>query len=586
MQQASADLARLIPIWMYSWPAAPGINPKAWEKWRITPTLRPLKQDVVGNLSDILWVVMGTIAIVMVIACANVANLLLVRAEARQQELTIRTALGAARGQIVRALLLESVLLGLLGGAIGMGFAYAGLHLLLSQGPANLPRLHEISMDARTLAFTLILSVVSGLLLGLLPALKYGGPPILAGLRAAGRTVSVSWERHHARNVLVVTQIAMSLVLLVSAGLMIRTFKAMRTIEPGFTHPEQLQTLRIFLPPSLAREPQQVTRRENDIVEKLAAIPGVASVGFGSEVPMEGLGQTVQVICPEGRVYPSGETPPLRVFKVVSPEFFQTLGTRLAAGREPTWTDVYGRRPVALISENLAREVWGAPSAALGKRFVEVPGTPWQEVIGVVQDIYENGVQEKAPEIVYLPAAMPTATFVIRTVRAGTKGFLDQVRQAVWSVDASLPLASVQTMQEIYDQSMARTSFTLVMLAIAGAMALLLGIVGIYGVISYAVSQRKREIGTRLALGAEPRAMRRMVVRQGLILAGIGAVLGLAAAGGLMQFLKSLLYGISTLDPLTYAAVPLVLFLAAGIASYVPARSAATVDPVQALREE
>jgi len=594
--EANADLARLVPIWMNSWSNGPGTNPRFYETWRIAPALRPLKQDVVGNIGSVLWVVMGTIGIVMLIVCANVANLLLVRAEARQQEFAIRAALGAGWARIVRELLLESVLLGLIGGVLGVALAYEGLRLLVAMGPANLPRLNEISLDARALAFTVVLSLLSGLLFGLIPALKYAGPRISVALRSAGRTASVSRERHRARNVLVVAQVAMALVLLVSAGLMIRTFQALRTVEPGFTHAEHLQTMRISIPASLVAEPQRVTRMQNNIADKLAAIPGVTSVGFASAMPMEGIEPNWDSIVAEGQGDAAGQNAPLRLFKNVSPTFFQTAGTKMIAGRELTWTEIYGLRPVAMVSENLARELWGTPSAAAGKRFREF--RRWWEVIGVVQDVHENGVHDKAPAIVYWPTMMDdlygprtmdvvrTVTFVVRSDRTGTEGFLNEVRQAVWSVNSSLPLASVRSMQEIYGQSLARTSFTLVMLGIAGAMALVLGIIGIYGVISYAVSQRKREIGIRLALGAQQSELKKMFVLSGLALAGIGAAIGLAASVGLMRLMKSLLFGISPLDPLTYAAVPVVLVVAAVLASYLPARRAAAVDPVEALRAE
>ncbi len=596
--QANADLARLLPVWMTTWSNGPGTNGKIYETWRITPALRALKQEVVGNVSDVLWVVMGTIGLVMLIACANVTNLMLVRAEARQQELAIRAAIGAGWGRIVRGLLIESVMLGLGGGALGMGLAVAGLRLLAAIGPANLPRLSEISLDATALGFTLGLSLLSGLLFGLIPALKYSAPRISATLGSAGRSASVSRQRHRTRNILAVVQVALALVLLVSAGLMIRTFQALRTIEPGFTDPAHLQTLRISIPNSLLKEPERVTRTQNDIEDKLAAIPGVTSVGFASAMPMEGFGSMWDSIFVEDKTYPATEIPPLRYYKYVSPQFFHTAGTRIVAGRDLTWTEVYNLRPVVMVSDNLAREIWGSPAAAVGKRIREFPGLPWREVIGVVEDVRENGVQEKSPEIVYWPSlgtnifgpsplnAIRTVTFVIRSDRAGTESFLSQVRQAVWSVSSSLPVASVRTMQEIYGESLARTSFTLVMLAIAGAMALVLGIVGIYGVIAYAVSQRRREIGIRLALGAEPNELRKMFVLQGLALAGVGVALGLVAAVGLMQLMKSLLFGISPFDPLTYAAVPLVLVAAAMLASYLPARRASAVDPVEALRAE
>jgi predicted permease len=584
---------------MDSWSNGPGSNPHIYETWKITPAIRPLKQEVVGNVESVLWVVMGTIGLVMLIACANVTNLLLVRTEARQQELAVRAALGAGWGRIVRGLLTESLMLGLMGGALGAVVAAAGLRLLTAIGPANLPRLNEISMDSRALGFTLLLSVLSGLLFGLIPALKYSGPRISVALRSAGRNASVSRERHRARNVLLIAQVAMALVLLVSAGLMIRTFQALRTVEPGFTHPGQLQTLRISIPESLIADPKRVIRTQNDVLDKLAAIPGVSSVAFGSAMPMEGIDPNWDEILVKGKSYPDNEIPPLRMYQYVSPGFFQAAGTRIMAGRDLTWTEVHGLRPVVLLSENLARELWGSPSAAIGKHVRESPGMPWSEVVGVVQDVFENGVHEKAPEIVYWPpiglgffgpgptvSAIRSVTFVVRSDRTGTEGFLSQIRQAVWSVNASLPVASVRTMRDIYDQSLARTSFTLVMLGIAGAMALVLGVVGIYGVISYAVSQRRREIGIRLALGAQPGELKKMFVRHGLKLVGIGLALGLVASLALMRLMKSLLFGISPLDPLTYATVPIVLAAAAMLASYLPARRAAAVDPVETLKAE
>ncbi|HEY1340874.1 MAG TPA: ABC transporter permease [Bryobacteraceae bacterium] len=596
--QADADLARLLPVWMDSWSNGPKSDGHWYENWRIRPALRPLKQQVVGNVGDVLWVVMGTMALVLFIACANVTNLLLVRAEARQHELALRVALGAGIARIVRSLLAESVMLGLMGGALGVAVAYAGLRLLVAIGPANLPRLNEISLDLRVLSFTLVLSALSGLFLGLVPAFRYAGSRISAALRSAGRTASVSRERHRARNLLAVAQVAIALVLLVSAGLMIRTAQALRTVDPGFTSAEHLQTIRIAIPPSLIPEPQRVTRTQNDLADKLSAIPGVTSVGFASEAPMEAQASDWDNVFPEGKEY-AGNVAPLRRFDNVSPGFLHTIGARLIAGREFTWTDLYGLRPMVMLSENLAREFWGSPSAAIGKRIRQYPDSPWQEVIGVVQDVRQNGIQEKAPDIVYWPVLMrnyfaPSAglavrravTFVIRSDRAGTEGFLHQVRQAVWSVNASLPLAAVRTMREIYDESLATTSFTLVMLGIAGAMAMMLGLIGIYGVISYTVSQRKREIGIRVALGAEPGALRWLFVRYGLALAGAGAAAGLAAAAGLTRLMKSVLFGISPVDPLTYAAVPLVLIAAAVLASYLPARRAASVDPVETLRAE
>jgi putative ABC transport system permease protein len=596
--EANADITRMLPIWMDSWSNGRGSNPHIYETWKITPMIRPLKQEVIGNVSEVLWVVMGTIGLVMLIACANVTNLLLVRVESRQQELAVRAALGAGRQRIISGLLVESVMLGLFGGIVGLGLAYAGVRFLAAIGPANLPRLSEISIDARTLGFAFLISVLSGLLFGLVPALKYAGPRASLELRSAGRTISLSREQHRARNLLVVGQVAMALVLLVSAGLMIRTFEALRAVDPGFTDARHLQVVRISIPGSLIAEAERVTRTQSQILDKLSAIPGVKSAGFGGEMPMEGFDSGWDTIFIEGKIYPKGVLPPLHFYKHVSPGFFAAAGTRLIAGRELTWDEVYGLRSVVMVSENLAREAWGTPANAIGKRLTEDPGLPWREVIGVIQDVREKGVQEKATEIVYWPPmvenlygrgpAQPIrdVTFVFRSDRAGTQSFLNEVRQAVWSVNSNLPLASVRTMQEVYGKSVARTSFTLVMLGIASAMALALGLIGIYGVISYTVSQRKREIGIRLALGAQSGEVVSMVLRQGAKLALLGVCIGVVAAFALARLMTSLLFGVTAHDPLTFAAVAALLILVALFACYIPARRAMKVDPIVALRYE
>jgi predicted permease len=597
ISQADADVSRLLNVWMDSWTNGPGTDSHWYENWKITPAFQSLKEQVVGSVGNVLWVVMATIGLVMLIACTNVANLLLVRADGRQQELAVRAALGAGRWRIARELLLESVTLGLLGGAVGVGAAYAGLRLLIAIGPENLPRLSEISLDGQSLAFTLILSVLCGLLFGSIPVLRYAPSRQAVPLIGAMRTASVSRERQRGRNLLVVAQVAMALVLLVSAVLMIRTFNAMRNVDPGFSDPKSLQVVRISIPETLVRDPQTVVRTQNSIQDKLAAIPGVSSAGFAVSVPMSGAEPNWDGISLEGKNY-EGEEPPLRLFNYVSPGYFHTAGTRFVAGHDFAWSDVYSLRPVGILSESLARELWGSPSAAIGKRFREFPSMPWHEVVGVVQDVRENGVNQSSPATVYWPSMMHdlygpgpldarrTGYFALRSSRAGTQTFINEMQQAVWSVNSNLPVASISTMQDIYSESMARTSFTLVMLAIAGTMALVLGIIGIYGVISYTVSQRTREIGIRLALGAQKSELKWMFVRSALVLTAIGVAIGVGSAAGLMQLMKSLLFGISPLDPFTYLAVLLVLVVSAVLASYLPARRAAAVDPVEALRAE
>jgi len=590
-EAASADIARMLPVWMSSWPAPRGVDPRNWERWKITPALRPLRQDVVGRIEQGLWVVMGTIGIVLLIACANVANLLLVRAEARQRELAVRAALGAGWGRIVRELLVESLALALLGGLLGTVIAAALLMAVVTIGPASLPRLNEIGMDGQTAIFALGISLIAGLLLGLIPAWKYAGPKISLALRAGGRSATDSRQTHRAQNVLVVAQVALALVLLISSGLMIRTFQALNRVQPGFSRPETIQTLRIAIPAALIPDPERVIRTQQQIQEKLAALPGVSSVGFANTIPTDGLPPAWDTLEVEGQPTPPGQFPPMRRFKGISPGFLDAMGTRLIAGRDYDWVDMLERRPVILISENMAREYWGDPRVALGKRVGYFRN--FREVIGVVQDVYDNGVQEAAPTTVYWPTfgsnamgATRNTAFTLRSTRTGTEEFLRQVEQAVWSVNPNLSVAAVQSMAELQARSMARTSFTLVMLAIAGAMALALGIIGIYGVISYAVSQRTREIGIRLALGAQQAALRRTFVRYGMTLAGAGVIVGVVAAFALTRLMRSLLFNVSPLDPWTYAAVPVVLIVAAVLASYLPARRASAVDPIRALKAE
>lgn len=597
ISQANADLASLLNVWMDSWSNGPGSDPHWYLRWKITPALQPLKATVVGSIQTVLWVVMGTIGIVMLIACTNVANLLVVRADARRQELAVCSALGAGLWRIARELLLESVTLGLLGGAVGVAVAYAGLRLLTAIGPADLPRLSEISLDGWSVAFTLILSVLSGLLFGAIPVLRYVPSRQRLTLLGSMRTASVSHDRQRGRNLLVMAQVAMALVLLISAVLMIRTFLAMRDVDPGFSDPASLQVMRLSIPETLVRDSTTVVRTQNNILDKLATLPGVSSAGFAASVPMSGAEPSWDEILIEGKNY-EGDNPPMRLYNYVSPGYFRTAGTRLVAGRDFTWSEIYGVRPIGIVSEGLARELWGSPRAALGKRFREFPGTPWHEVVGVVQDVRENGVDQVSPATVYWPSligdpaapeklgAWRSVYFAVRSKRAGTQGFINEMQQAVWSVNSNLPVADISTMQDVYSESMARTSFTLVMLAIAGTMALALGILGIYGVISYAVSQRTREIGIRMALGAKKGGLVWMFVRSALMLTGVGTVIGLGAAAALMRLMGTLLFGISPLDPVTFLAVPVALVAAAALASYLPARRTTAIDPVEALRAE
>ena len=596
LQRANADVARMLPIVMSSFPAPPGFSIKLFEDARIAPNVRPLKQDVVGDVGSVLWVLMGSIGMVLLIACANVANLLLVRMEGRRQELALRSALGASWSRIAGELLLESVILGLFGSVLGLGLAYGALRVLVALAPAGLPRISEVGINGPVLLFTLAVSLLASLLFGCVPILKYAGARLTTGIREGGRGLSQSKEQHRARNTLVVVQVALALVLLICSGLMIRTFRALTKVNPGFTNPAELQTFRISIPGTHVKEAEPVIRMEEAILHKLEAIPGVSTVSIGTKLPMDGDGWHDPILL-EGRTYAEGEFPPLRLFKFISPGFLKTLGTPLVAGREITWADTYNKVPVAMISESLAREYWGEPAKSLGKRIQVSTKDDWREIVGVAGDVHDDGVNKKPPTCVYWPllqahfesddiSVRREVAFIIRSPRVGSEAFLKDVREAVWSADANLPLASVHTFDYFYKRSMARTSFTLIMLGVAGSMALLLGVVGIYGVIAYSVSQRTREIGIRMALGAQEPAVTGMFVKHGLLLTGVGVASGLVAAVLAMRLMSSLLFNVNPVDPVTYGAVSLGLGATAWLASYLPSRRAATVDPVEALRAE
>jgi predicted permease len=596
LAQASADVARMLPMVVQSFPPPPGYSVKLFEQAGIAPNLRPLKQDVVGDVGKVLWVIMGSIGMVLLIACANVANLLLVRVEGRRQELAIRAALGAGRRRIAGELLFESAILGLLGCALGLGIAYGTLRVLVAMAPTGLPRIREIGIDGRVVLFTLGASLFASLLIGFIPIFKYAGARLNTGLREGARGMSQSRDQHRARNSLVVIQVALAVVLLICSGLMIRTFRALTYVNPGFSGAAELQTFRIYIPESEVKDPERVIHMEEEISRRLAAIPGVSSVGISTKIPMDGDGN-FDLLFAQDRRYAEGQIPPVRRFKFMSPGFLSTLGTPLITGRDFTWTDVYDKRAVALVSENFAREYWESPQNALGKRIRAATTDDWREIVGVVSNVYDTGVSEEPSSAGYFPILLKNfdgdaidshrgVAFAIRSPRAGSEAFMKDVRQAVWAVDSNLPLDAVHTVDYYFTKSMARTSFTLIMLGVAGGMALLLGIIGIYGVIAYSVSQRTREIGIRMALGAQPQAVTRIFVRNGLLLSGIGVVCGLGAALGVMRLMSSLLFRVSPVDPMTYGAVCVGLVATAALASYLPSRQAAAVDPVQALRAE
>ncbi len=574
---ANRDLARVWKTWGETDPAVA----KSLQAFHVTPSLRPLKKDVVGDVGSVLTVLMGALALVLLLVCANVANLVLVRAQSRRQEFAVRAALGAGWGRIARELLVESLTLGGLGGALGLLLAYAGLKVLVAQGPATLPRLEEISVDGTALAFALACSLGASLLFGLAAVLRSGLPSRMQSARGATQGV----QQLRAQNALVIAQVALALVLLVASGLMIRSFLALQAVTPGFTHPEWIQTVRIAIPESLVPDPERVIRAQAGMLASLSAIPGVTAVGFASGLPMELEYRNGNIIEVEGKTS-AGQISPNRAVRRISPGLLQVQGTRLLAGRDFTWEDVLRHRSVVLVSENMARENWGAPASALRKRIRQGPDSPWLEVVGVVENVRADGVNLPAPATIYFRAGGRGATFAIRSKRAGTQAFLREVAASIHAVNPNLPLANVRTLNDVYRQSIAHTSFALVLLGIAGAMALTLAIIGVYGVLAYAVGQRRHEVSIRLALGAQPGMLQWFFVRKGLLLNCAGGILGLALALALSRWIVSLLYGVTPLDPATYIASTALITAAVLTASYVPARKAASGDPMETLRSE
>jgi putative ABC transport system permease protein len=503
-------------------------------------------------------------------------------------------ALGASRRRLTRELLSESVGLALAGGALGLLLAWAGIRLLARMAPPGLPRIDEISIDPVVFAFTLAISLLTGLMFGFIPVVRLGTSRV--ALIESGRSVTDAPRRHRARNALVVSEIALALVLLVVSGLMIRTFMALRQVEPGFSTPDEVQTFRISIPAALINDPHETSLVYQQITERLHQVPGVVSAGLSSSVTMDGNVASTPIFVEDvpdvGR-----QLPPVRRHKRVAPGYFETMGNQLLVGRAISWADIHEGRHVVIVSENFAREYWRDPAAALGKRIRQNEVNPWREVIGVVGNERDDGLNQPATPIVYWPLLITewwnapvdiqrTMTYVVRSTRFGSPGFLRELQQAVWSVNPQLPLATVRTLADIQAGSMTQTSFALVMLAIAALIALLLGVIGICGVVTYLAVARTREIGLRLALGAQVGDVRRMFLRQGFKLTAVGIALGIVAAMGLTRSMSSLLYGVGSMDPATYAFVSALLAVVALVATYLPARRAMRVDPMVALRHE
>jgi putative ABC transport system permease protein len=597
-ERASRELSAL--VWRLPEAMGPdSVSREMIEQAKLAVIARPLRDRVVGEIERTLWLLLGSVGLILLIACANVANLFLVRAESRQREVAVRTAIGASRWEIARVFLGESLALSALGGILGLVLASAGVRFLLSLQPQGIPRLEEIGIDGTVVAFTALVSILSGLLIGAFAAFRYGSPDLVPALKDGGRGGTAGKARHRARQILVVVQVALALVLLVGAGLMIRSFWRLASVDPG-VDPKGVLTVSLSLPESEYATSARTAQFYVQLLERVRGLAGVEKAGANSILPLSN-GNSMSSHMIEDQPTPPSSLPPMLGTRFASPGYFEALGIPLLEGRSFDRIDPDRTGDEVVVSRALARHFWPGKSA-LGKRLS--PGGPgeevkqWFTIIGVVGDVREQGLHAKPVEAVYYPVRrvnpdtdgewVPRDFTLVVKAKPGVDptSLVTAVRQAVWSIDPKLPLSGVRTMEKVVESSMARTSFTMLLLGIGAAVALLLGAVGIYGVISYIVTQRTQEIGVRMALGAQRGDVSGMVMKEGLILALLGIGSGLAVAFAVTRLMKALLYEVSATDPATFAAVPLLLALVALLASYVPARRAAGVEPLEAIRYE
>lgn len=557
------------------------------ENTRMGIKVRPLHDQLVGDIRPALLVLLGAVGFVLLIACANVANLLLARAAGRQREMAVRLALGAVRSRLTRQFLTESLLLAALGGAGGLVLAWSGLALLKHLIPAAVAQAEHIALDGRVVLFTAGLSLATGLLFGLFPALQASSGNLSETLKEGGRDGSSGRRGQRLRSLLVVAEVAISFLLLIGAGLLIASFVHLLKLDPGY-RTDHLLTLKLTLGPTKYPDREQRVAFFREVTRRVRALPGVVSVAAASNLPLTYYGDSMPIGV-EGRADPPPDQMPDVIFRVVSPGYFETMGIRLVQGRDVHDSDTADKPRVAVISEKMAQHFWPGENP-LGKRFK--PGSvtsdsPWREVVGVVRDVRQNDFLAAPKMQMYFSheqvVSLASNALVVRTsmdpLSLGTA-----IRNTVWSIDREQPVSDLRTMEELVASAVARQRFSALLLGVFAGVALILAAVGIYGVMSYTVSQRTREIGLRMALGAQRGDVLRMTVQQGLRLVALGLALGLVAAFALTRVMASLLHGVSATDPLTFGGIALLLLLVAALASYLPALRASRVDPMEALR--
>ena len=547
-----------------------------------------LSEQVVGSIRPALFVMLVAVAFVLLIACANVANLLLARASARQKEIAVRMALGASRSRIVRQLLTESILLSMAGGAIGILLNFWLIDLLLASGPKNIPRLGEINTDSHVLAFTLLISVMTGALFGLAPALHISRPNINESLKEGARGLPGGAHRNLVRAVLVASEVALALVLLVSAGLMIRSFISLSRVGTGF-NPDNVLTMKLSLPTSNYPESHQQKTFFRQVIERLKALPGVQSVGAVSALPLSGAEEASGFMV-EGRAPSDADNMPMADRRRASPDYFTAMGIPLVNGRYFTDADDQSSAPVAIISESFARRFF-FDEDPVGKRIKNggpASTRPWLTIVGVVKDVKHLALDAEPRPQMYMPYLQNTWTTMTMVMRSQSDpaSLAAAARSVVREVDKQQPVTDVKSMRQYFSASISERRFNMFLLAVFAVLALILAAVGVYGVMSYSITQRTQEIGIRMALGARQADVLKLVVKQGMIPALAGVAAGLVAAFSLTRLMASLLYGVSATDPATFALVPLMLVAVALASCLAPARRATKIDPMIALRYE
>jgi predicted permease len=543
------------------------------------------QQQVGSDIRPVLLILWSAISLVLLIACANVANLLLARGAARQRDAALRQALGASRARLMRQLLTESVMLALFGGAAGLSLAYLGLELFIRLAP-DIPRLNETTMDTHVFIFSAALTLGTGLLFGIVPALYSSKVDLQDALKESGSRLTASSGRARLRSVLVMAEVALAVMLLTGACLLLRSFVHVQQVDPGFNG-QNLLTAFVMLPPSKYPEPRSQAVFFRQLMDRIALIPGVECAGGGDSAPM--LSNDAGPVSIEGHEARPGERVIQAERPKVTPDYFRAMGIRLLRGRVFTWADDENSPSVAIINEAAARQYWPSADPMRKRVRLEDGGPPvLRQVIGVVGNVRQDGLVEAARPEVYAPLLQSPVPYMVLTVRTRVEpaALSGAIRHAVMAVDKDQPLFHIQTMQQVVSDSVAGRRFQMVLLALFASVALMLAGVGIYGLMSYSVSQRTHEIGIRMALGAKREGVLRLVLRQALLLAATGVALGIGGALILTRFLSSLLFGVSSKDPLTFVAVSLLLAGVATSASFIPAWRAARVDPMVALRHE